>query len=340
MFAQTLSTSLGRPVSVAEATEIMNNPDMMSAISRTVGANATTTDTSKDVDQAMRSWADANPQATPAEIAQHRSDLLEQKVGGLSSIGKSLAEDRRNWMNAHKGATFQDMIKDRPDLADEVTYGAGKAEAAKGAVDEQKNLVADRANFSTAAQNYDKALGLIDQLKSPRMQAGLKQFLGTTGQYNPVANMDDDGKAAWALYKQLMALQYVAGTQDFKGAGRITQSELQQDAPSQSTMGQLNQSQDDFNKGMNDYRKQIAQHRANLFGKAQMLDDPALSDEDYATYVNQIYKPGGSLGPKGDIARKIPDFSKMSEADADAAFNALPSGKVFIGPDGKPHKKN
>ena len=135
-----------------------------------------------------------------------------------------------------------------------------------------------------------------------------------------------------------MGLQYVAGTQDFKGAGRITQSELQQDAPSQSTMGQLNQSQDDFNKGMNDYRKQIAQHRANLFGKAQMLDDPSLSDEDYATYVNQIYKPGGALGQKS-VARNIPDFSKMSESDADAAFNALPSGKVFIGPDGKPHKR-
>jgi hypothetical protein len=40
-------------------------------------------------------------------------------------------------------------------------------------------------------------------------------------------------------------------------------------------------------------------------------------------------------GPKRDI----PDFSKMNDNDATVAIGKLPSGKVFIGPDGQPHKK-
>jgi hypothetical protein len=195
------------------------------------------------------------------------------------------------------------------------------------------DLVADKHNFAPALSNYDKALGMIDQLQTPEMQAGVKQFLGTAGQFTPLSMMDDKGKAAYALYKQIMATQFSAGTQDFKGAGRITQQELTQDAPSQSTMGQLNQSPTDFFNGVSKYRDQIAQHRANLFGAAQQATDPRLSDTDYAKYV----------APNLDItggSRRANDFSKMSDADATKAVANLSAGSTFIGPDGNVHKKN
>ena len=198
------------------------------------------------------------------------------------------------------------------------------------------DLVADQHNFAPALGNYDKGIGLIDQFMTPKMQAGAQEFLGTGG--SPRAGgrarrMSADGKAAWALYKQIMATQFSAGVQDFKGAGRITQQELTQDAPSQSTMGQLNQDPNDFFAGVQKYRDQLAQKRAGLFGVAQKGDDPRLSDEDYAKYVAPNQDLTG--GPK----RNIPDFSKMRTTEADAAYDALPSGKVFIDTDGQAKKK-
>jgi hypothetical protein len=196
------------------------------------------------------------------------------------------------------------------------------------------DLVADKHNFAPALANYDKTIGQIDQFMTPDMQAGAKEFLGTVNQIKPVGLMSAQGKAAYALYKQIMAGQFSAGTQDFKGAGRITQQELTQDAPSQSTMGTLAQDPTDFFKGAQTYRDQLAQHRANLFGAAQQATDPRLSDEDYAKYVHPNMDVFGGTG------RSLPDFSKMSDADATTAVASLPSGKVFIGPDGQPHKKS
>ena len=82
-----------------------------------------------------------------------------------------------------------------------------------------------------------------------------------------------------------------------------------------------------------EYRDQLGQHRGQLFGAAQKGDDQRLSDEDYAKYVLPNQDLTG--GPK----RNIPDFSKMRTNEADAAYDALPSGKVFIDTDGQAKKK-
>jgi hypothetical protein len=195
------------------------------------------------------------------------------------------------------------------------------------------DLVADKHNFAPALANYDKTIGQIDQFMTPDMQKGAQEFLGTVGQVRPVSTMSPQGKAAYALYKQIMAGQFSAGTQDFKGAGRITQQELTQDAPSQSTMGSLNQDPADFFAGAQKYRDQLAQHRANLFGAAQQATDPRLSDTDYAKFVAPNLDVMG--GP-----RRPNDFSKMSDADATKAVSNLSAGSTFIGPDGIVHTKN
>ena len=54
VFAQTLSQALGRPVSVAEATEIANNPKLMDQYGGAAAANAETTGTQKDAEAATR----------------------------------------------------------------------------------------------------------------------------------------------------------------------------------------------------------------------------------------------------------------------------------------------
>ena len=94
-------------------------------------------------------------------------------------------------------------------------------------------------------------------------------------------------------------------------------------------MGQLNQDPTGFFNGVAKYRDQLAQHRGQLFGVAQKGDDPRLSDEDYDKYV--LPNQDLTAGPK----RNIPDFSKMRTNEADAAYDALPVGKVFIDTDGQ-----
>jgi hypothetical protein len=220
-----------------------------------------------------------------------------------------------------------------PELQTEAGFAAKQSGDVQASDAKAKDLVADQHNFTPALSNYDKAIGLIDQFNSPAMQEGAKEFLGTVGSVRPVATMSPQGKAAYALYKQIMATQFSAGVADFKGAGRITQQELTQDAPSQSTMGQLNQDPSDFFAGVQKYRDQLAQHRGNLFGAAQKSDDPRLSDEDYAKYVAPNLDVTG--GP-----RRARDFSTMSDDDATAAVGKLSRGQKFIGPDGQVHTKN
>ena len=273
-----------------------------------------------------------------APLAMANPDFLAKIVEmqtGVSGdpVQRELAQSRREWLAQNPGKTEADMVAAKPELAGPVEFQAGRTAATTDAATKTKDLVADQHNFAPALTNYDKGIGLVDQFMTPDMQEGAKEFLGTTGQLKPVALMSDKGKAAWALYKQIMATQFSAGTQDFKGAGRITQQELTQDAPSQSTMGQLNQAPDDFFAGVQKYRDQLAQHRANLFGSAQQATDPRLSDTDYAKYVAPNLDVMG--GP-----RRANDFSKMSDADATKAVANLSPGSTFIGPDGNVHKKN
>ena len=90
----------------------------------------------------------------------------------------------------------------------------------------------------------------------------------------------------------------------------------------------LTQNTDDLLKATADYRDVILNHRANLYGKAQQLNDPSLSDAEYDKYVSQIYKPGGDMGPKTAQPRMPVSIRSPMEADS------LPAGKAFVLPDG------
>jgi hypothetical protein len=269
-----------------------------------------------------------------APLVMANPDILSKIVETQAGVGGNPAWQAQ--LRAEKSLTAQGKpipwTPGDPSSYDAWTK-ANTGQAVTTAKTQADDLVADQHNFAPALSNYDKQLGMIDQFNTPDMQAGAKQFLGTGGQFRPVATMDANGKAAYALYKQIMATQFSAGTQDFKGAGRITQQELTQDAPSQSTMGQLNQDPSDFFAGVQKYRDQLAQHRANLFGAAQQTNDPRLSDQDYAKYV----------APNLDVtggARRPNDFTKLSDDAATAAVAKLPKGATFVGPDGQAHTKN
>ena len=161
----------------------------------------------------------------------------------------------------------------------------------------------------------------------PKNKAALDEL---TGWYNstlkPTTQLSEPAIGLKKVYDTVMAAQFGSAVQDFPGS-RISTKELMMDAPSKSTMG-LVQSTNDLLKATGDYRNTILNHRANLFGKAHQLDDPKLSDAEYDKYVSQIYKPGGDLGPKTAQPRMPVSINSPVEADS------LPVGKAFVLPDG------
>ena len=198
-------------------------------------------------------------------------------------------------------------------------YKAGvQTEAGKA-----KEVVATQTNFQPAVQTYDEQIQHVNNLlANPK---GYAEIAGLKGAITPTTALTPDGQRAWQDYKTIMAGQFGSAVQDFPGS-RISTKELVADAPSKSTMG-LMQSPDDLTKATEEYRDQLLTHRANLFGKAQQLNSPDLTDAEYDKYVSQIYKSGGDLGPKTPVGR-APPATIGSLADA----ASLPAGRAFVLP--------
>jgi hypothetical protein len=221
---------------------------------------------------------------------------------------------------------------------------ATTGEAVTTADAKAKDLSADRANFAPAKTAYDS---MIADSQALLKEPGLNGILGGAGQFNQAGNPFNsaDTSKALALYGKIMGNQYSAGVQDFKGAGRITQQELKQDLPGQSTMSVRNQSPEDFRQGVQDYITKLQTKRAQLFGQAGQLDHPDLSEDDYGK-INPIYKPGGDLYVGGQTERKAaaqppptpaapaPSGGVVTTVKTPADVAALPKGTKFVIPDG------
>jgi hypothetical protein len=160
---------------------------------------------------------------------------------------------------------------------------------------------------------------LIDPSKTP----GLDNILGPIGQMKKQGATFGNTTQALTLYNNIMAKQYAAGVQDFKGAGRITQNELATDAPGQSLMNNRNQTPDQFRANTQAYINKLQLKRANAAGAAGQLS--GLSDEDYAL-ANSIYKPGGALAASGPQPARGGGGKALSPSDIQTAKAMLALG--------------
>jgi hypothetical protein len=204
---------------------------------------------------------------------------------------------------------------------------ATTGEAVTTADAKAKDLTADRANFAPAKTAYDN---MIADSQALLKQPGLDDIVGgyaNQHKSNQVPGLAATTQSALALYDKVMGNQYAAGVQDFKGAGRITQQELKQDLPGQSTMANRAQSPADFRQGVQDYIAKLQLKRAQLFGQAGQLDNPDLSDDDYGK-VNPIYKPGGDLYVGGQTERKAAAQPPPTPAAAAPSSLAAPVGAL------------
>ena len=209
--------------------------------------------------------------------------LLSKIVETQAGVGGSQTD--KEYKNAIK--VYQDANPGKPlppELQTEAGFAAQQAGNITTSQTQSKDLVADQHNFAPALGNYDN---MIKDSEALLKEPGLDNIVGPTGQFNVAGNPlnSPDTSRALSLYNKIMAGQYAAGVQDFKGAGRITQTELKTDAPSQSVMGSRNLDPVAFRQGVQDYIDKLKQKRAGLFGVAQKATDPRLSDEDYTKYV-------------------------------------------------------
>ena len=169
IFAQTLSQSLGRPVSDQEATTIMNSPDLMKAFGGAAGANATTTGTEKDAEAATREWAAAHPEATPKEIADYKSNLIAGGMGGSDLEQRQYLSERQTALAAGQ--------KDFPDYATWKAQKTAEATTLKTtAENEAENKVAAVKDYPVIDQNLTRSEELINKLLANKTAIPQRRF--------------------------------------------------------------------------------------------------------------------------------------------------------------------
>ena len=332
VFAQTLSQSLGRPVSVQEATEIMNSPDLMKQFGGAAAANAQTPDKLKEADAEARAWADAHLGATPQEIAQHKSDFLAQTAGGLSMIGKQLAEDRRNWRNAHPGKSDAEMIADKPELADETTYVAIKGEQGKQMAQAGVEKQTAVQTFPKVDQAYAPVEANIEWLSAPEHRAAVEKAIATPGLFTRdvagnliakvgVGGVDQDVLDARSKIDFLKNELY---KDNFTGTHNIrSNTEANKIAGSATNLDTQTNSAATIDQQLKNLKTQIYRERADTYaaaGKAVPYKYHGLADSTYLDPKSNLYNGGKEEEPvtitsPEDIAR-------------------LPSGRAFVIPSG------
>ena len=333
IFAQTLSQSLGRPVSVAEATEIMNSKPLMDSFATAAGANATTTGTQKDAEAATRAWAQANPQATPQQIADYKANLIAGGMGG-SDLGQRQYLAERSAALA-RGETFPDYPTWQ---AQHASAAAAQTAQAKDAQEFKDSAVQDYTAVHSKLTDIQQYIDVLNKDPAAAQEA-MKMFTPATGKWgaiNPLVgqNVKD---AAVALQKVQAAL-----TSESLSNVKNVRNVREFNTLGQAATGGLNAaaSPADFANAISTLKNKYldAQATAELTVGHKLTGN--LVGHGNRDLLSKTL-PSGQPNPyyNGGSEEKQPDFSKMSAADADAAYDKLSSGDVFIDTDGTRKKK-
>ena len=311
VFAQSMSQQLGRPVSVAEATEWMNNPDALKMATGAAGANMTTTGTQKDAEAATRAWATAHPEATAKDIADYKANLIAGGMGGSDLEQRQYLQEKSNGITTDDFATWK---------AKKAAQATTLNQQAKDSQEFKDTATQDyTANNSklTSIQSY------IDTLKKDpaAAQEALKMFTPNTGKWgaiNPLVgqNVKDAAVALQKIQAQLTA-EGLSGVKNVRNAREFN-------TLGQAATGGLNAaaSPDDFAKAIDDL--------SNKFLDAQATNELAVghkltgnlvghgaSDLLSATLPNGQPNPYYNGGSEDGQPLKGDDLAKVTQALAE-----------------------
>ena len=252
IFAQTLSQQLGRPVSVAEATEIMNNKGLTEQFGGAAAANATITGTQKDAEAATRAWATAHPEATAKDIADYKANLIAGGMGGSDLEQRQYLQEKSNGITTDDFATWK---------AKKVAQGTTLNQQAKDSQEFKDTATADyTANNSklTSIQSYIQTL-VDDPGSAQKALSQLSPTTGWKGAWNPLNTDPKVIAAANALQKIQATLQadQLSGVKNVRNAREFN-------TLGQAATGGLNASAspDDFKKAVLDIQNKFLDAQA------------------------------------------------------------------------------
>ena len=323
VFAQTLSQQLGRPVSVQEATEIMNSKPLMDSFATAAGANATTTGTQKDAEAATRAWATAHPEATAKDIADYKANLIAGGMGGSDLEQRQYLQEKSNGITTDDFATWK---------AKKAAQATTLTQQAKDSQDFKDTATQDYTAVHTKLSNIQSYIDTLNKDPAAAQEA-LKMFTPTTGKWgaiNPLlpANVASAAVALQKLQAELKAeglsgVKNVRNAREFNTLGQAATGGLDASA-----------SPDDFAKAIGDLK--------NKFLDAQATSELTVGHKLTGNLVGHGNRdllspttPSGAPNPYyNGGSEDLTDLSKMNESDADAAFEKLPKGSAYKGPDG------
>jgi hypothetical protein len=313
-------------------------PDMIATHLREVAEAGRPTDAIKDYNAARQALRD---QGVSEEEINNRipPDMLVSAIGGQTPVEKDLRNDIRMWKMQHPGGTDEQMYAEHPGWTSTTGYTAEKTEETKTAalaahdkltskddLDEAQRAARPVQDTINYLKNVDPAK-LADAVRNPEMTGGtggkLRDWTGTIDPETLQARIKLDQLQSQLAGEGLRNVKNVRNSREFQALASGASSIFNRNQTSEGITREINRLDDGFNLS-------LANSTAAAGGEV-----PA----EYADRVNRAYLKKGDPLYNGATVEKYEDFSKMSEADADAAVAALPDGAKFRGPDGNIHKK-
>ena len=279
----------------------------------------------------------ANPQAAT------------ELMGKIAATNAGLSSDpTMQEMNRAKGVYMaQNGITDPndPRIPDKYKYPAQYKANTDADVTEQRTAANDKINATSSFSKIDPTLAaqetnlewlsahkdaVIKAIQNPNLSSNM------TGSFASAApgltGIDQDVLTARVKIDQLKKELYAdrfAGTKNIR-----SNTEANNLGAAATLLDSRNNDPQTITDELGRLQNDTYTARANLAGAAGKVI-PA----KYRGLADSAYLDSNSLLYNGAKNEDVPDFSKMSDADADAAFSKLSPGQVYIGPDGRSRKK-
>lgn len=264
-------------------------------------------------------WSGLNPMQRQEEYGRQATATGQEQTKLAETKQSNLLEAQQ------KNAGAIPMLQGMDDIANQI----------KGATDANGNQILAGIVGPNHAIKQAAAKAMIDAATLPAEKGG--GFAGNLW-HNAITNnvLTDDEKGLVQKIAQLSGQIY---GEEFANAGsRRTQAEIKGLVSGANPLMNFNQPLDQYMNQFGGWQGKLHTSIANAYGESGHLDNIPEAyrwDENGAPRVGIDYRPNGSMYAGGGQWLNQPP---VKVAD-DAGFAKLPSGALFIGPDGQMRKK-
>jgi hypothetical protein len=274
------------------------------------------------------------PKPTPQQIQTAQGIIASGKYGDVeTNLVGSGDLDQRQYLQEQRAnqQAGQPTVDFSTWKAQHATAAAVGTEAAKTKFDAADTFPSLDPQYKTAEdtvdwlnQHPDATVRAVQWGSAANGRVG--QSLGGLG------ILDQDTKDARSKIDQLNDENFRAGLANVKNVR--SQSEANKVGGAVSSLDKPGNSPQMITQELGRLTNTIQSARGNLMGAAGRV-----IPYKYNNMIDPSYLDPNSQTYNGAKMEVPVDLSKMNDADADAAFEKLPSGRAFIGPDGQPHTK-